>query len=255
MMDCHEAQKLLHGYVDGELDLVTSLEVERHLQDCPACTAAQARLQTVRAALRGGALVFTPPAELEARIRSTVFKANAAAPVARRLPWPWLAAAASVALAVAAGGTVLHFASRRSAEAVVAQELVEGHVRSQMVAGHLVDVESSDQHTVKPWFEGKLDFAPTVPDLKDQDFVLVGGRLDYLDDRPAAVLVYRRRKHLINLFIWRSTTGADAPTRAVDRQGFHLLGWTHAGLTYWAVSDLNERELNEFVRLIQEKVH
>ncbi len=124
-----------------------------------------------------------------------------------------------------------------------------------MVAGHLVDVESSDQHTVKPWFEGKLDFAPSVPDLTEQGFVLVGGRLDYLDDRPAAALVYRRRKHVINLFIWRSDNGADAPTRVVNRQGFHLLGWTRGGLTYWAVSDLNERELNEFVRLVQDKVH
>lgn len=251
-MDCQEAQKLLHAYVDGELDLVTSLEVERHLRECPACAAAQARLQAVRAALRGGAPVFTPPPDLEGRIRATVLKSTA--PVPRRFPWRWLAVAAAVALAMAAGGTLLHFAFGRSAEAVIARELVAGHVRSQMVAGHLVDVESSDQHTVKPWFEGKLDFAPSVPDLAAQGFVLVGGRLDYLDDRPAAVLVYRRRQHVINLFIWRSGNGADAPTRAVGRQGFHLVGWAHAGLTYWAVSDLNERELKEFVGLVQEKI-
>ena len=254
-MDCQEAQKLLHAYVDGELDLVTSLEVERHVQECPACAAAQARLQSVRAALRGGALVFTPPPDLESRIRTTVLKSTPPVPWPRRFPWRWLAAAASVAFAVAAGWALLHVASGRSAEAAVARELVEGHVRSQMVAGHLVDVESSDQHTVKPWFEGKLDFAPSVPDLAEQGFVLVGGRLDYLDDRPAVALVYRRRKHVINLFIWRSNNGAESSTRAVDRQGYHLLGWTHAGLTYWAVSDLNARELHEFARLIQEKIH
>jgi anti-sigma factor RsiW len=254
-MDCQEAQELLHAYVDDELDLVTSLEVERHLQECPACTAAQARLQSVRAALRGGALVFTPPPDLESRIRRTVLKSTPPAPLPRRFPWRWLAAAAAMVLAVAAGGTLVHFTSRRSAEAVVARELVEGHVRSKMVAGHLVDVESSDQHTVKPWFDGKLDFAPSVPDLAEQGFVLVGGRLDYLEDRPAAALVYRRHKHVINLFIWRSNNGAESSTRAADRQGYHLLGWTHAGLTYWAVSDLNERELREFARLIQDKVH
>jgi anti-sigma factor RsiW len=163
--------------------------------------------------------------------------------------------AASVALALGAGGALVHVASRRSAEVVVARGLVESQVRSQMIDKHLVDVESSDQHTVKPWFAGKLDFAPPVPDLQDQGFVLLGGRLDYLDDRPAAVLVYRRDKHVINLFIWRSTSGANAPIQAVDRNGYHLLGWTHAGLAYWAVSNLNEGDLREFVRLIQEKTH
>jgi anti-sigma factor RsiW len=255
MMDCPEAQRLLHGYVDGELDLLTSLEVERHLQECPTCAPIQARLQAVRAAIQGGSLVFTPPPDLEKRIRATVLKASPPVPVPGRRPRAWLAVAASVALALAAGGTLVFLTTRRATEAVATQELVAGHVRSQMLAGHLVDFESSDQHTVKPWFEGKLDFAPAVPDLKDQNFILVGGRLDYLDERPAAALVYRRRKHVINLFVWRSTSSADAPTQAVNRQGFHLFGWTHAGLSYWAISDLNERELREFVQLIQEKTH
>ncbi len=254
-MDCHEAQTLLHGYIDGELDLLTSLEVEKHLQGCATCAAAQARLQAVRAAVQGGAPVFTPPPSLEKRIRAAVLAASPPPPTQRRLSWGWPAVAAAAVLVAAVGGTLVLFTPRRAAEAEIARALVADHVRSQMLAGHLVDIESSDQHTVKPWFEGKLDFAPSVPDLKDQNFILVGGRLDYLDDRPAAALVYRRRKHLINLFIWRSTTGADAPTRAVDRQGYHLIGWTHGGLTYWAVSNLNERELQEFVRLIQEKTH
>lgn len=251
-MDCHETQRLLHAYVDGELDLLTSLEVERHLQACSACAQAHARLEAVRTAVRSGAPAFRPPLGLEDRLRASLAKASPARPASRPLPWLRLALAASVLLA-AAGWGLVYLRSQRSTENLIAQELIADHIRSQMVPDHLVDVPSSDQHTVKPWFKGKLDFSPTVPDLAAQGFVLDGGRLDYLNDRPTAVLVYRRRQHVINLFIWRSPGVADAPTRAVTRQTYHLYGWTRTGLTYWAVSDLNERELQEFVHLIQEK--
>jgi anti-sigma factor RsiW len=121
------------------------------------------------------------------------------------------------------------------------------------MAGHLVDVRSSDQHTVKPWFEGKLDFPPPVPDLKDEGFLLVGGRLDYLNDRPVAALVYQRREHFINVFIWPSIGGAARAIHAVTQRNYHLVNWKHADLTFWAVSNLNENELAEFVRLIQQQ--
>ena len=116
-------------------------------------------------------------------------------------------------------------------------------------------MESSDQHTVKPWFDGKLDFSPTVHDLTDQGFPLIGGRLDYLDSRPVAALVYQRRKHSINLFIWPSTQENPEPTpRSSTRQSYHLIHWTQAGMTYWAVSNLNVAELEDFVRLLRERV-
>jgi anti-sigma factor RsiW len=131
------------------------------------------------------------------------------------------------------------------------QELVANHVRSQMLASHRFDVASSDPHTVKPWFEGKLDFSPPVKDLVANGFPLIGGRLDYLHGRAVAALVYQRRKHSINLFIWPFTPGSEVATGTVTRQGYQLVQWTQSGMTFCAVSDLNARELEEFVRLIQ----
>ncbi|MBO0727073.1 MAG: anti-sigma factor, partial [Blastocatellia bacterium] len=133
---------------------------------------------------------------------------------------------------------------------LLTQEVVSSHVRSLM-ASHLTDVSSSDQHTVKPWFNGKLDFSPPVKDLTDRGFPLVGGRLDYLNNQPVAALVYRRQLHFINLFIWPSTSAGDVEERPEARQGYHLIHWTMAGMTYWAVSDLNAGELQEFVRILQ----
>jgi anti-sigma factor RsiW len=138
------------------------------------------------------------------------------------------------------------------ADAPLADQLLSSHVRSQMLGSHRVDVESSDQHTVKPWFEGKLDFSPSVHDLADKGYPLVGGRLDYVDHRPVAVLVYQRRKHLINLFIWPSAAGHEEP-QYLARQGYHFIHWIQSNTSYWAVSDLNTDELNEFVMLITEK--
>jgi anti-sigma factor RsiW len=134
----------------------------------------------------------------------------------------------------------------------LAREVAASHVRSLMEQ-HLLDVESSDRHSVKPWFLGKLTFAPPVPDLAEQGFPLLGGRLDYLDDRVVAALVYRWRQHVINLFVWPSAAGADAAVRPGEWRGYHLVHWSAGGLTFWAVSDLNAPELHEFARLVREK--
>jgi anti-sigma factor RsiW len=250
-LNCPETQSLIHGYVDGELDLMKSLEIEQHLQECSACAQAHTSLQALRAAIKDGSLYFQPPLDLRQRIQSSVRRASHEAPTIRLLPRRLFAVAASLALITAAGWSLLRVLSAQSADTFLTQELVANHVRSQMLASHRFDVASADPHTVKPWFEGKLDFSPPVKDLADEGFPLVGGRLDYIHGRPVAALVYQRRKHSINLFIWPAIPGSETATRMVTRQGYHLSQWTQSGMTHWAVSDLNDRELQEFVRLIQ----
>jgi anti-sigma factor RsiW len=251
---CQETQKLLHGHVDGELDLLRSLEVEQHVQECAACAQAYTDLQALRTAIKDRAPYFEAPANLRQRIQSSIRQPSMAGFAPRLLPRHGLAIAASLAFVLFAAWGLLRMLFDHSTNAVATQELVvASYVRSEMLPSHRLDVASSDQHTVKPWFAGKLDFGPSVPDLKDQGFDLVGGRLDYLDNRAVATLVYQRRKHIINLFIWPATPGAEAAPKAETRQGYQLVHWTQAGMTYWAISDLNEAELQAFARLVQEK--
>jgi anti-sigma factor RsiW len=240
--------------MDGELDLVKILEVERHLEGCAACAQVCHDHQMVRSAMNAGGLYYKAPASLERRVQSAVRKASREASVPRRTPWRWLSVGAALAGAAAVLLWMLgsgRLSSIPAGEDLLAQEVLSSHVRSLMAA-HLADVASTDQHTVKPWFNGKLDYSPPVQDLADQGFPLVAGRLDYLDNRPVAALVYRRHKHVINLFVWPSAGGAGASEATlVTHRGYHLCHWTRAGMTYWAVSDLNEGELKEFARLLQ----
>jgi anti-sigma factor RsiW len=254
-VDCQQLEPLLHAYVDGELDLSKTLEIEEHLRACSACAQTQRSIQTLQSRVRSEGVYFTPPAHLRARVRTSIGDASPARLRARLLARPWLALAASLLLVSMTALGFLRLLPGRSGSDALTDELFASHFRSQMLARHLVDVESSDQHTVKPWFEGKLSFAPEVPDLTAEGFVLIGGRLDYAGHRPAAVLVYQRGKHIINLFIWASDSGSEKLPDAVTRQGHHLLSWTRAGLTYCAVSDLNEAELREFAELFQNRSH
>jgi anti-sigma factor (TIGR02949 family) len=249
-VSCQEAQDLLHGYLDGELDLVRSLELEQHLQACPSCSHAYQNQQALRAAVRTGSLYFTPPVHLQKRVRSAVRSASHAAGRPRLWSWRWLGVAASLAFVTLMLWRLVPGLPGSSADDRIAQELIAGHVRSLMVS-HLTDVPSSDQHTVKPWFEGKLDFSPPVADVTEQGFPLVGGRLDYVGDRPVAALVYRRQQHVINLFIWPAPHEEDVRESMLTRQGFQLIHWAKAGMSYWVVSDLNARDLQAFVHALQ----
>jgi len=249
-LNCQDARYLIHGYMDGELDLVKSLEVEQHLQDCPACTQVYKNHQALRSAMSASSLYFTAPAPLRKRIQSSVRQTSQAARAPWVMPWRWIGAAASLAVVLTVIWGVTRSLLAPSAGDVLAQQVVASHVRSLM-ADHLTDVASSDQHTVKPWFDGKLDFSPAVPDPTNQGFPLIGGRLDYLDNRPVAALVYRRQQHIINLFIWPSPGAPDVNTKTDMRQGYYVVHWTKSGMTYWAISDLNDVEFRDFVQLVQ----
>ena len=249
-VNCHTTQKLLDGYFDGELDLVRNVETEEHLRGCPGCTEAYQNRQALRSAVRATAPYFKAPAELEKRIWSTVRQVAKAGPAPRPVSWGWLGIAAAAAVVSVLAWTLAPRLRGPSGEDLLAQEVVSSHVRSLM-AGHLTDVASSDQHTVKPWFNGKLDFSPTVEDLAGRGFALVGGRLDYLAGRPVAALIYQHQQHFINVFVWPATPGADATEKTQARQGYNLVHWTRAGMTYWVVSDLNQSALQEFAKLFQ----
>jgi anti-sigma factor RsiW len=153
--------------------------------------------------------------------------------------------AAAVILAAVLALNLAPRLQRPGADQFLATQLIASHVRSLM-ANHLTDVASSDQHTVKPWLDTKVDFAPPVVDLSNEGFPLVGGRLDYLDNRPVAALVYQRRKHFINLFVWPAAAGADGAIKAMSRQGYQLLHWADSDFNYWAVSDVNANDLQTF---------
>jgi anti-sigma factor RsiW len=244
----------MHGYLDGELDLAGSLEVEQHMQACQSCTRAYRSQTALRSAFRDNSLYYPAPAKLRKRIASSLRQANKSEAPARALPWRWLAAGASLACALLIAFVIWSALPGRfgaGRDELLAQEMVSDHVRSLMV-NHLTDVASSDQHTVKPWFDGKLDFAPQVTDFSDRGYPLVGGRLEYLHNRTAAALVYQRQKHFINVFIWPAEESSDSEPKLITRQGYNLIHWEKAGMTYWAVSDLNSSELQELVRLVQD---
>lgn len=251
-MDCLEAQNLMHPYFDSELDLVRSMDLERHILDCPNCAQTHQNLAAIRSSIRSTGLYHHAPLDLEQRIRSEVRKARGE-PGDRPIPnhWRGLAIAASLALIAFTLWSILR-GPGASSEKLLAQEVRSSHVRSLM-GTHLLDVESTDQHTVKPWFDGKLDFAPDVRDFKANSFPLIGGRLEYLANRPVAALVYRHEKHYINLFIWPAANEADRPEMELVENGYSILHWVQAGVNYWAVSDTSDQTLRRFANLYRDR--
>lgn len=244
-MNCQEARLFIDSYADGELDAAGILELEKHLHDCPACALAFRNLQNLKKSLKQDSLFYTAPAELRQKLKAELRPQTQS----NRPFWTWnwfTAATSGVAVICLALLLSLTF-TRPSPQQQLAQEIVSSHIRSLM-ANHEMDVASSDQHTVKPWFDGKLDFSPPVKDLASQGFPLIGGRLDYLDQRAVAALVFHRAKHVINVFVWPTTERDSKPAVLAPINGYNLIHWSRGGMTFWAVSDLNEKELMEFVQ-------
>ncbi len=253
MSACDDKSLLLNALIDGELDAANTIALEQHIKTCPGCAKALAEAQAVRAALSTSGVAYTAPEAFKRRLRIALDAETKAAAPTRKAKSPlaglwgrWTGWAAGGATALAAALALTVFAVQ-APSASLADELVSDHVRS-LLASHLMDVPTSDRHTVKPWFDGKVAFAPSVIDLADQGFPLAGGRLDYVRGQRAAAIVFRRRLHVINVFVWPAT-GGDRLAQEGARDGYNLVHWTAGGLNYWAVSDLDATELRQFREL------
>ncbi len=255
-MNCADSQRLMHAYIDAELDVEASAAIERHLRLCSKCARLREQEKRLRFALEKNAvfLYARAPENLTRKVRSAIMRA------ARR------AQAGSFALSWRRSGVVLSLAALTLVLWSIApllavftdrddltQEVISSHVRSLM-ADHMFDVASSDKHTVKPWFSGKLNFSPPVRDFVGQGFKLAGGRLEYLANQPAAAVIYRHEKHYINLFVLPARDISNVSSQDVESasaQGYFVFHWTHANMNYWAVSDLDPARLQEFVHLLR----
>jgi mycothiol system anti-sigma-R factor len=253
-MDCDAVEAQVHGYIDDQLEPEAIGRIQGHLRGCPGCTQVYERQRAMSSVVRQHAHYHVAPKRLAESIRANLRATAIVERPPRRVAWGWFASGAAFAcVATLALGLSLFQLDPRGAGGPLnlEQELLAAHIRSLMV-GHLTDVASSDQHTVKPWFNGKLDMSPPVVDLTAEGYPLIGGRLDYLDRRPVVALVYRHAQHPINLFVWPASEGK-SDTAAFVRQGYNLLHWTAGGMTFWAVSDLNAGDLQGFETLIKQQ--
>jgi anti-sigma factor RsiW len=235
--------------MDGELDAARAADFERHLISCADCVAVLEANESVRSSIQRAGLYERAPKALRQKIQAQVNGTTQplVLPIRNPAPWRWLAIAATVLLALFLGWRLPSLLPG-SGENALASAIVDAHLRS-LQPGHLEDVQSTDQHTVKPWFDGKLDFAPPVQDFVNQGFPLQGGRLDVIRGRTVAVLVYARRKHLVNVFVW-PTTEADSEPLSGSQLGYHWIDWRKGGMEMYAVSDVSRDDLAELQRLL-----
>jgi anti-sigma factor RsiW len=249
-MHCADAKQAIEQYCDGELDPARASLVREHLATCSGCSSVAEQAGGLRSAVRDGATYFTAPEALRRRVAQHAPRSPIAA-LKRRIHLPvWGFAGAVAAAMVLAVSLTVALAVPRGTD-MLSREVVSNHVRSLMV-DHLSDVASSDQHTVKPWFAGKLDFSPPVEDLSAEGYPLIGGRLDYLDGRTVAALVYQRHQHRINLFVWPAARAATSE-RTLTINGYNVVTWSQDDLRLWAVSDLNVKELDALVQLLRNR--
>ena len=250
-MHCELTGTRLQAYFDGELDATGAASFEQHLRSCPECASTLASEQSLRQAVSASQLYTPAPIKLRKNVLRNVAAASVSQPA--RFPfWRWAALAAVLLLAVLLGRELVSLVRAQSEGAALATAAVDAHLRS-LQPGHLTDVQSSDQHTVKPWFDGKVNFAPPVPDFAGDGFPLLGGRLDVLDGRTAAALIYGRRKHIINVFVVESQRAAPKPASG-DQQGYHWLSWETGPFVYVAVSDVSAADLQQ-LRALFERQH
>jgi len=243
-MSCKTKDSLLQGYIDGELDVVHSLEVESHMEGCAECQTAYRAALSQRAALSDPSFNFQPSAAAQQRWSRAVSQETSSPSSFWRKSTGYAMAAVLIVL--------LPFIWLQMGPGdPLASAVVDAHIRS-LQANHLEDVISTDQHTVKPWFNGKLDYSPPVTDLASQGFPLIGGRLDYMADRPVAALVYHHAKHIINVFVWPSDRSGGGLTQGETRHGYNVFHWQGKQMTWWATSDLNPTELRQFCELLKD---
>ena len=258
-MNCSEAEVLIHALLDGELDAGHARDVEAHVATCADCSKKLSAFRAMRQAMAAAELKQSAPAQLRARIEAALPAPSLRTPASaapsftpqrfnRRFFVGGFALGTALSGAIAA--TLVLGVLRDDQQQRITGEVVSAHLRS-LQPGHLTDVETSDQHTVKPWFNGKLDVSPPVIDLTAQGFTLIGGRLDDINGETVAAIVYRRRNHVINLFVAESLGAKHQDTAAETRHGFNVRHWTEGGLDFWAVSDINADELDEFCRKLR----
>jgi anti-sigma factor RsiW len=243
-----EAQ--LDAYLDGELAAIDARELEAHVAQCQECRRFRDNRLALRSAITTHVPAFRASDTLRQRVHAAAGKASAGGKSRFGAAVLWRSLALAASLAVVALGS-WQLAGRRASGEALADEVFASHIRS-LLPGHLTDVPSSDQHTVKPWFNGKLDYSPPVYDFAGRGYPLIGGRLDYVGGRPVAALVYGRRRHMINVELWPLARGATVGPATESRQGYHMLHWTTRDYAYWVVSDLGWSELREFAQLLQQ---
>jgi len=243
MPACVDQEMLLGGLIDGELDAANTAIVEAHVARCEGCREELDRLQAVRNLMRSDGVRHAAPDTLARKIAVMPELTPKAANENRVLRW----LAPGAVGAIAASLAMVSFVTPATT-AAVDQELVSSHVRS-LQPGHLTDVQTTNQHIVKPWFNGRIDFAPPVPELAAQGFPLVGGRLDSIDGKTVPAIVYKRRLHTVNLFVWPTKESGD---RAFVKEGFAVREWSSNGLRFAAVSDIPPSELAQFQALFEQ---
>jgi anti-sigma factor RsiW len=248
-MEQSELHSLLHPYFDGELDLSDSLAFEEHLNHCTDCSQVLEEQRKLRAVLEQSSLRYIAPKELNRAVQSSLKRNSRSRKVIIHWNWRIYGIAASITI-VLLGLWIVIPKNPSNLQAEVTNEIISSHVRSLMVS-HLFDVASSDQHTVKPWFAGKLDFSPIVKDLSLQGFQLIGGRLDYIEGKPVAALVYQYRKHIINIFEWNIPPNSFERLSSEHSRGFNLIADQLGEIRLWLISDLNAEELNHLADLLK----